>query len=448
MSASSSQVPLLILDDDHDLREQLAKNLDRSGYRVYQAASVNQALELLNQHDIAVAIVDHFMPDATGMDFLNNLEKQGHDCAVIMMSGQGTVPLAVEAMRQGAVDYLLKPVRLQDLLKVIERQIHLRAVARENDHLKELLKKQQSPSTLIGQSEPMRQVERLIQRMGPTDKPVLILGESGTGKELVARELVNHSLLKEMPLVTINCAALPEQLLESELFGHEKGSFTGATSTKPGLFEVADGGTLFIDEIGELSQTLQPKLLRVLEDGSLRRIGSIKERRVNVRLIAATNRQLGEEVKAGRFREDLYYRINMLTLSLPPLRERGSDIDQLVRHFLGDSWQIEPQALEGLRRYDWPGNVRQLRNALERAKILADDNLIEWRNFPAEIIESSQSPQKVVSVDTLQLSQMTRSHLSEAMQRAGNNKTKAAEFLGVTRRSLYRLLEKHGLSGG
>lgn len=448
MSVSNppSQTSLLILDDDHDLREQLARNLERSGYRVHQAASVNKALEQLSQHDFAVAIVDHFMPDATGMDFLNSLEKQGHDCAVIMMSGQGTVPLAVEAMKQGAVDYLLKPVRLQDLLKVLERQIHLRSVARENAHLKEILKKQQGPSTLIGQSEPMRQVERLIKRMGPTDKPVLILGESGTGKELAARELVKHSLLKDQPLVTINCAALAEQLLESELFGHEKGSFTGATSAKPGLFEVADGGTLFIDEIGELSLTLQPKLLRVLEDGSMRRIGSIKERRVSVRLIAATNRQLSEEVSAGRFREDLYYRINMLTLSLPPLRERGSDLDLLVHHFLGKGWQINTQALEGLRQYDWPGNVRQLRNALERAKILADDNVIEWRNFPAEIVESSQLPQKPMAEDTLELNQMTRAHLVEAMQRSGNNKTKAAQILGVTRRSLYRLLEKHGIA--
>lgn len=443
---ASSQTALLVLDDDQELREQLARNLERAGYRVHLAASVHQALELLTQHDIAVAIVDHFMPDATGMDFLSGLVCQEHDCAVIMMSGKGTVPLAVEAMKQGAVDFLMKPVRLQDLLKVIERQIHTRCVASENAHLKELLKRQTNQSTLIGHSEPMLHVERLIQRMGPTDKPVLILGESGTGKELAAREIVRYSPLKDKPLVTINCAALTEPLLESELFGHEKGSFTGATATKPGLFEVADGGTLFIDEIGELSQTLQPKLLRVLEDGSLRRIGSIKERHVHVRLIAATNRQLDLDVKAGKFREDLFYRINMLTLSLPPLRDRGSDIELLVRHFLGDGWRIEPQALEGLLLYDWPGNVRQLRNALERAKILADDNLIEWRNFPEEIITSSQSPRRPGSDDTLELDHMTRSHLTEALQRAAKNKTKAAQLLGVTRRSLYRLLEKHGIS--
>jgi DNA-binding NtrC family response regulator len=382
----------------------------------------------------------------TGMDFLKQMEQQGHDCAVVMMSGQGTITMAVEAMKRGAVDFLQKPVRLAELQAVLERQIHLRRIERENSHLKVLIKKSQSQSQIIGESAAMKQVHRLIDRMGPTDKPVLILGESGSGKELVARALVEKSLLAEHPLVTINCAALPEQLLESELFGHEKGSFTGATTAKPGLFEVADGGTLFIDEIGELSPALQPKLLRILEDGSMRRVGSIKERRVSVRLIAATNRDLSAEVKAGRFREDLYYRINMLTLNLPPLRERNRDIELLFQHFVGEGWQVAGNVLDHLRRYDWPGNVRQLRNAIERAKILAENDIIELNNFPPEIVETSQQPISLSQRESLALGDMTRQHVMEALQRANGNKSHAAQSLGVTRRSLYRLLEKHGIT--
>lgn len=436
---------VLLVDDEQDLRIPMARNLERLGYHVKQAANVKEALALLETHDIACAVVDHFMPEATGMEFLESLRKLGHDCGVIMMSGQGTVPLAVEAMKKGAVDFLVKPVRLPDVQTAIERQIDHRRLQRENAHLKELLRQQRQSIQLVGESPVMKEVERLITRMGPTMMPVLIQGESGTGKELVARALVEHSDLSEQPMVTINCAALPEPLLESELFGHEKGSFTGATSAKPGLFEVADGGTLFIDEIGELAPALQPKLLRVLEDGSLRRVGSIKERRVKVRLIAATNRDLAQEVKLGRFREDLFYRINMLTLYLPPLRDRGKDLVQLVHHFVGPGWQIADGVLNVLQQYDWPGNVRQLRNAIDRAKVLADENSIELRNLPAEIMESNQPACGESVQESQALSAMTRQHLVEAMQRAGNNKSHAAKLLGVTRRSLYRLLEKYGI---
>lgn len=440
-----SSQEILLVDDEKDLRESMARNLERCGYHVKQVASVKDALALLEKHDIACAVVDHFMPEATGMEFLESLQKQGLDCGVIMMSGQGTVPLAVEAMKKGAVDFLVKPVKLTELQAAIERQINHLRLQRENAHLKELLRQQRQSVQLIGESSVMMEVERLIARMGPTKMPVLIQGESGTGKELVARALVEHSELSEQPMVTINCAALPEPLLESELFGHEKGAFTGAASAKPGLFEVADGATLFIDEIGELAPALQPKLLRVLEDGSLRRVGSIKERRVKVRLIAATNRDLAEEVKQGRFREDLFYRINMLTLDLPPLRERDKDIVQLVHHFVGSGWQIAEGVLNVLQQYDWPGNVRQLRNAIDRAKVLADENVIELRNFPAEIVETNQPTTGESTQETQALSVMTRQHLVEAMQRASNNKSHAARLLGVTRRSLYRLLEKYGI---
>ncbi len=441
-----SRADILLIDDDRDLREQLARNLTRLGYQVWSADNVNAGFKLLNKQDIACAVVDHYMPELTGMDFLKQMEQQGHDCAVVMMSGQGTITMAVEAMKCGAVDFLQKPVRLAELQAVLERQLHQRRIERENSHLKELIKKNQAHLQIIGESAAMKQVHRLIDRMGPTDKPVLILGESGSGKELVARALVEKSLLAAEPMVTINCAALPEQLLESELFGHEKGAFTGATTAKPGLFEVADGGTLFIDEIGELSPALQPKLLRILEDGSMRRVGSIKERRVSVRLIAATNRDLSAEVKAGRFREDLYYRINMLTLNLPPLRERDRDIHLLFNHFVGEGWQVADNVLDRLRNYDWPGNVRQLRNAIDRAKILAENDIIELANFPPEIVETSQQPISLTQRESLVLGDMTRQHVVEALERAHGNKSHAAQSLGVTRRSLYRLLEKHGIS--
>jgi transcriptional regulator with PAS, ATPase and Fis domain len=293
----------------------------------------------------------------------------------------------------------------------------------------------------------MQEVLRLIGRAGPSDKAILIQGESGTGKELVARALHAHSNRADKPMVVINCAALPETLLESELFGHEKGSFTGAVAAKPGLFEVADGGTLFIDEIGELPGSLQAKLLRVLEDGSLRRIGSLQERRVNVRLLAATNRNLAKEVEASRFREDLYYRINVMSLELPPLRERQGDVPLLVAHFLRSGWEIEPAALEALERYVWPGNVRQLINALERAKILCDNETIRVKDLPREVIHGSTGRHEVSDVLTTDdLNAIQRSKVVEVLRREAGNKSKAARALGIDRRKLYRLLEKYSIA--
>jgi transcriptional regulator with PAS, ATPase and Fis domain len=250
--------------------------------------------------------------------------------------------------------------------------------------------------------------------------------------------------LTDKPLVVINCAALPETLLESELFGYEKGAFTGATGMKPGLFEVADGGTLFIDEIGELALALQAKLLRVLEDGTLRRVGSVKERRVRVRLLAATNRDLLEEVNEKRFREDLFYRINVLTLHLPPLRERPGDLALLIEHFAGDEWRVEPDVVTTLERYSWPGNVRQLQNAIDRAKILANDDRIRVENLPPEIVNSAKTRPRLTS-DDIDLDTLTREHVLETYRRHANNKAQTARALGIGRRTLYRLLEKYNI---
>jgi transcriptional regulator with PAS, ATPase and Fis domain len=291
----------------------------------------------------------------------------------------------------------------------------------------------------------MKDVFRLIERAGPSDKAILIQGESGTGKELVARALHQHSSRAAKPLVVINCAALPVTLLESELFGHEMGAFTGAVGSKQGLFEAADNGTLFIDEIGEMPGPLQAKLLRVLEDGSMRRVGSIKERRVNVRLLCATNRHLADDVEAGRFRQDLYYRINVMSLELPPIRQREGDLPLLVAHFLGPAWEIEEAAMQVLERYHWPGNIRQLLNCIERGKIMAEDYTVRMCDLPREVCHGSRHTQHPSQDDPDDLASIERAKVLDVLRRVEGNKTRAAGTLGIDRRKIYRLLEKYGI---
>lgn len=436
-------VDLLIVEDDEDYRKTVVRWFLRRGYRVQDAASAEDASSRCLRQQFHVGVFDLRMPGKSGLELLQQLKESSPETEVILLTGEGTIETAVEAMKLGAIDYLLKPFSLAELEGVVQRAAETSTLRKENRQLKALLQRTQGQLDMIGRSAVMQEVFRLIQRAGPTDKAILIQGESGTGKELVARALQKVSLRADKPFVVINCAALPENLLESELFGHERGAFTGAVTEKQGLFEVADGGTLFIDEIGELAGSLQAKLLRVLQDGSLRRVGSLKERRVNVRILAATNRKLTEEVKAGRFREDLYYRINVLSLELPPLRDRGDDVALLVDHFLGTEWKIEPEALRALRKYAWPGNIRQLMNAIDRGKILADDFMIRLEDLPHDVVASLTSTPERPAKSEDDLASIERTHILEILTREKGNKSRTARALGVNRRSLYRLLEKY-----
>ena len=438
----NNQIDLLIVDDEEDFRDSAFGYFRRLGYRVEQAEDAEEALNLASNKKFDVAVVDIHMPRVSGIQLLEKLIAIDPAPKVIMLTGGGTIENAVESMKKGAYDFLTKPTKLSDLARLIQRASETRLLEKENRQLKAVIARQQDSFEMIGQSPAMKEVFRLIERTSKSDKPVLIQGESGTGKELVARAIHRASPLADKPLVVINCAALPEPLLESELFGHEKGAFTGAVAAKQGLFEIADGGTLFIDEFGELAGSLQAKLLRVLEDGSFRRVGSVKTNHVKVRLIAATNRDLAKEVSEGRFREDLYYRINVLTIPLPPLRERIGDTELLIRHLAGPEWQIEDDTVQLLCGYSWPGNVRQLQNAIERAKVLADDEHIVAANLPPDIIAASNQMNSMRTVGDIDLESLNRQHVKETYERHKKNKTKTAHALGINRRSLYRLLEK------
>jgi DNA-binding NtrC family response regulator len=444
-NATKISLRLLLVDDDSELREDMARYFARHGMEVEQCGNGSQALDRVEQKAFDVMVLDLAMPGLSGLEVLKELQARNAECEVVVLSGEATIEAAVEAMKLGSREFLTKPVSLKELDRLVRKAYDTHQLRKENQQLKAVLKLQYRPSRIIGDSPQMQEVFRLIARVGPTDKPILIQGESGTGKELVARALHEASPLADKPLVTINCAALPETLLESELFGYEKGAFTGASGTKEGLFEVADGGTLFIDEIGELAIGLQAKLLRVLEDGSMRRVGSVKERRVHVRLLAATNRNLIEAVKEKHFREDLLYRINVLTIQLPALRDRTGDLEKLVHHFAGADWQLDPDVIPTIASYSWPGNIRQLQNAIDRAKILAEDDRIRVQNLPPEILNGSTKTSHQVSDDEADLFSYTRQHVLEMYKSHHSNKSETARALGISRRTLYRLLEKYGV---
>jgi DNA-binding NtrC family response regulator len=434
---------LLLVDDDDEFRNDMAQFFARHGSNVEQCDNGQHALDLVEQKTFDVMVLDLLMPERSGIEVLKELHSRNAECEVVVLTGEGTIETAVDAMKLGAREFLTKPVSFKELDRLVRKAYEACQLRKENQQLKAVLRRHQTPPHIIGDSPQMQDIYHLIARVGPTEKPILIQGDSGTGKELVARALHEASPLVDKPLVVVNCAALPETLLESELFGYEKGAFTGAVGMKPGLFEVADGGTLFIDEIGELALSLQAKLLRVLEDGTLRRVGSVKERRVDVRLLAASNRDLLEEVKEKRFREDLFYRINILTILLPPLRERSGDLEKLVRHFAGSDWRLDANVIPTLEQYSWPGNIRQLQNAIDRAKILADDRRIRVENLPPEIVGGARAFPRLEPNGEVDLFTHTRRYVLETYRRHRGNKAETARALHVSRRTLYRLLEKY-----
>ncbi|QDU75802.1 Regulatory protein LuxO [Bremerella volcania] len=428
---------LLLVDSDPRFRQIVTEFLSSQTVHVDQVEHEHQSLQRVDRADYDVIIFEMASVTPASLQRLRQLKERAA-CEVVCVSEISAAESIVEALKAGAFDYLPKPVRMSRLQKTVENAFKATRRQRQsvngrphNRHGKR--------SLMVGQSAPMQEVFRLIKRAGPTEQPILIQGESGTGKELVAKAVHQVSHRADQPMVVVNCAALPE----SELFGHEKGAFTGAASTKPGLFELADGGTMFIDEIGEMAGGIQAKLLRVLEDGSFRRVGGTEERRVNVRLLTATNRNLFQEVKEGRFREDLFYRIDVMRLELPPLRHRGDDIALLTHHFMGNDWQIDMDAMEAIERYHWPGNIRQLINALERAKILSDDETILLQNLPTEVAQCTSAASRSIPPRNDDLESLMRQQIEVVMSREKGNKVRAARALGVSRRSLYRLLEKY-----
>ena len=407
----------------------------------------------LAKQNFDLLLTDLMMPGMDGIQLLRKALESDPNLVGIIMTGQGTIPSAVEATKLGAFDYVLKPFNLQSMLPILARGLNVRRLRMENVRLRHIVERlsYESPRyQMIGSGPAMQKVVQMIEKVAPTDATVLIRGRSGTGKELVARAVHGNSMRRDRPLVNVNCAALQENLLESELFGHEKGAFTGAVQTKPGLIEVAEGGTLFIDEVAEMAPALQAKLLRVLEDGHYRRVGSTKECYADVRVIAATNKPLEEEQKAGRFREDLFYRLNVVSIDLPPLCERRQDIPALVQHFLTNRQlgkvrcNVDDEAMRVLVSYEWPGNIRELANVLERAQILAENNLITLDDLP-DTLQAMPHNVEASSPDPLNLSEVERLTVRAALLKTKGNKVHAAKLLGISRRALYRLLAKYDL---
>jgi DNA-binding NtrC family response regulator len=441
---------LLVVDDEVELMYALRDTLGDQGFAVTGVTNGADALAAMRTAPFDLLLSDLMMPGMDGIQLLTAAREIDPDLVGIIMTGQGSVPTAVAAMKVGAFDYLLKPFKLQSVLPVLMRAMEVRRLRVDNRQLRRYVERLafESPQyRLVGSSPSLQKVIQLIEKVAPTSATVLVRGPSGSGKELVARALHFNSPRKDKPLVTINCAALQETLLESELYGHEKGAFTGATQAKSGLIEVAEGGTLFIDEVAEMAPGLQAKLLRVLEDGHFRRVGGTHERHADVRVIAATNKPLEAEQKAGRFREDLYYRLNVVAVSLSALRERREDIPELVEHFLATRpvgptrHRIRPEAMKLLIRYDWPGNVRELANVIERAQILAEGDTITPDDLPDTVTAAAVD---AIEESPYSLAASERRLLHEALRHTNGNKLAAAKALGISARTLYRMLDRYG----
>ena len=444
-AGQSCEARVLVVDDEANMRRVLCKLVRRDGFETVEAANGVAALEILAETEVDVVLTDLKMPQMNGIELLAELRRRRVGIPVILLTAHGTIGSAVEALKRGAFDFLTKPFEPDEIRQVVTKAVATRRL----EEAETRIEPDEDPDRLLlGRSPALRAVKQIIERVAPTAATVLISGESGTGKELVARSLHLHSGRHEQPFVKVNCAAIPEGLIESELFGHEKGAFTGASVRKPGRFELADGGTLFLDEIGEMPLSAQPKLLRAIQEGRFYRVGGTGTISVDVRIVAATNRDLEEEVRTGRFREDLFYRLNVVPVTLPTLSERRLDVPSLAEFFLRRVVQrlgvgaraLSAEALATLVRHDWPGNIRQLENTIERAVLLSDGPSIEVDDLPAEIahpcgglMDPGSSLRERVRSATRRIE---REAIVEALTATQGNVTRAAEQLGLSRRGL------------
>lgn len=447
---------LLIVEDDQTLRITLGEFLSRRGYAVELAENVATATRLATQQRYALILLDLHLPDGNGLELIGHLRQLDENVLVVIMTAFPEVRTAVAALKAGAYDYINKPFDLEDLLELIRRALETGSLRRELAW-RRAQDKGCGVEGMVGNSPVFRQMLHIVQRIATAGRvPVLIHGESGTGKEHVARAIHCQSPRAAGPWIAVNCAALPEALLESEMFGHEKGAFTDAKQGKPGLLELADGGTLFLDEIGDLSLSLQPKLLRVLETQTFRRLGGSREIRVDVRFVAATHRDLRKMIGDGRFREDLYYRLNVGVIDVPPLRERCGDILPLARHFLHrmipalgvPDLRLAVEVARLLEAYPWPGNIRELRNVMERAAILTPDGVVSTAHLPREMLGNASPATSGQAETPLLLADVEQAHICRVLAECAGNKTRAAEVLGITRATLRHKLKEYHISDG
>ncbi len=444
---------ILLIDDDESLRRVMEFGLTEAGYAVRAVAGGEEGFRLFEQDSFDAVVTDITMPGMSGMEVLRRVRERDARIPVVVITAYGTIESAVEAMKQGAFDYITKPFNRDELRLTLEKALRMRRLEHENVELRAEIKGRYRFEAIIGNSESIRQVTDMAGRVAASDASVLITGESGTGKELLARGIHYTSLRANGPFVAVNCAAIPENLIESELFGHVKGAFTGAVRDKEGKFELADNGTLFLDEIGELRIDLQAKILRALQEKTVDRVGGAKPVLVDARVIAATNRDIERAVKDGKFREDIYYRLSVITLHMPPLRERKEDIPLLVEYFLkkynkSADVTIGPDALAALKAYGWPGNVRELENVIERASVLRRGNVITRGELPDKLTREKMSVEDIIlnlPEEGVSLEDLEKNLIIKALEKHKGNQTRAADYLGITRPTLIYRMEKYGL---
>ncbi len=445
---------LLIIDDDDTLRSLLAAELGRFGHVIRVAATAEQGIRLAQETEPDVLLLDLSLPDQSGLDVLKRLRAEQPALEVIVLTAHGTIDSAIAAMKMGAYEFLQKPTPLAAIELATRRALEHRRLGEENARLKDGLQPTMLSADLIGRGAEIEALRRFIQKVGPTDSTVLLLGETGTGKDLVAAAIHRASSRRDLPFVAVDCASLNDNLLQSELFGHERGAFTGAVKMRHGLFEAAHGGTIFLDEVGDVSPTLQASLLRILETSRFRRVGGGREITVDVRLIAATNRDLERMISEGRFRQDLFFRLNAIHLALAPLRKRREDVPVLADHFLarhnaryGTNKRLAVDAVEAMQDYRWPGNVRELRHAVERAAVLADADEIRASDLPPELrsVPASEGASAELAASLLPLLEVERRHLQRVLAHARGHRAKAAAVLGISERSLYRKIQEFQL---